>query len=294
MQALSVHQIRMLAVLTLVWGVNWPVMKYAVGQYPPISFRTISMVLGVMMITLIAKATGQSLAVPRKIWGRLLILAIPNMVLWHVFCVLAVRELSSGRAAILAYTMPVWAVLSGLMFGQRMSGRAWLGIGFALAGALLLLSGEFANLAGRPTGAVYMLIAASSWGFGTALLRHWPTGLSTVALTNAMLWITSAFMLVVMLAVDGSQWHWPVGVSQWWPIAYNAIGVFAFCHLAWFSLAANLPPVASGLSVMLIPVVGVFSGMYWLNEVPHWQDYAALGLILLSMAIVLLKPAAKA
>ena len=37
---------------------------------------------------------------------------------------------------------------------------------------------------------------------------------------------------------------------------------------------------ASGLSVMMIPVLGVFSGMVVLGEQPHWQDYAALVLIL--------------
>ena len=53
-------------------------------------------------------------------------------------------------------------------------------------------------------------------------------------------------------------------------------------------LARKLPPAASGLSVMLIPVLGVFSGMWILGEQPYWQDYAALLLILLALSTVLL------
>jgi len=49
-----------------------------------------------------------------------------------------------------------------------------------------------------------------------------------------------------------------------------------------------LPPAASGLSVMMIPVVGVFSSMVILGEQPHWQDYVALALILMALATVLL------
>jgi drug/metabolite transporter (DMT)-like permease len=55
-------------------------------------------------------------------------------------------------------------------------------------------------------------------------------------------------------------------------------------------LARTLPPIASSLSVMMIPVIGVFSGAWLLSETPHWQDYAAMLLILAAMSTVLLKP----
>jgi drug/metabolite transporter (DMT)-like permease len=74
-------------------------------------------------------------------------------------------------------------------------------------------------------------------------------------------------------------------------IAYNALIVFEFAHVAWLNLART-PPVASSLSVMLIPVLGVFSGAWMLVETPHWQDYAAMCLIIVSMSTVLLKPRA--
>jgi drug/metabolite transporter (DMT)-like permease len=65
--------------------------------------------------------------------------------------------------------------------------------------------------------------------------------------------------------------------------------VFGFAHVAWFRLARILPPVASSLSVMFIPVLGVFAGMALLGEVPHWQDYAAILLILGAKSTVLFK-----
>jgi drug/metabolite transporter (DMT)-like permease len=58
--------------------------------------------------------------------------------------------------------------------------------------------------------------------------------------------------------------------------------------VAWARLARSLPPAASGLSVMLIPVVGVFSSLWLLGETPYWQDYAALLLILVALSTVLL------
>ena len=61
-----------------------------------------------------------------------------------------------------------------------------------------------------------------------------------------------------------------------------------FCQLAWFRLATVLTPVASGLSVMAIPVVGLLSGAWLLDERPGWRDALALGCVLLAMAAVLL------
>jgi drug/metabolite transporter (DMT)-like permease len=60
-----------------------------------------------------------------------------------------------------------------------------------------------------------------------------------------------------------------------------------FAQAAWLSLARNLPPLASTLSVMFIPILGVFSGAYFLHEALHWQDWAAIVLIVLAIASVL-------
>jgi drug/metabolite transporter (DMT)-like permease len=70
-------------------------------------------------------------------------------------------------------------------------------------------------------------------------------------------------------------------------MVFNAVLVFGFAHAAWFYLARSLPPVASTLSVMLIPVLGVFSGALWLGEVLHWQDWAAVVLMVVSICSVL-------
>jgi drug/metabolite transporter (DMT)-like permease len=63
--------------------------------------------------------------------------------------------------------------------------------------------------------------------------------------------------------------------------------IFGFAHAAWFFLARSLPPIASTLSVMMIPILGVFSGALGLGEVLHWQDWAAVVLMVVAIASVL-------
>jgi len=76
-----------------------------------------------------------------------------------------------------------------------------------------------------------------------------------------------------------------------WPmvgVLYNIFVAFNFCYWAWTKIALVAPVGVSSLAVMMTPVVGVFSGMLLLGEVPHWQDYAALILVVASLSTVLL------
>jgi len=290
MTQLSRKDLVLLVLLTLFWGLNWPVMKIGVREFPPLTFRTISMVGGLAVIWLAARAQGASLAVPAGARMTVIRLAIPNMLIWHSLIIIGVKLLSSGRAAILGYTMPAWAVLSGLIFfGDRISRSALVGIALAMSGALLLLSSEFSRLSGQPVGTVLALIAAAGWGFGTVLMKRTQLDMPTISLTFWMLSLTTTIMAMLALIFEYPAMRLP-NLIEWGAIIYNSAIIFGFAHVVWFRLARILPPVASSLSVMFIPVLGTFSGAWILGEVPHWQDYVAMLLILGAMSTVLFQP----
>ena len=98
--------------------------------------------------------------------------------------------------------------------------------------------------------------------------------------------MTTVVMVVLAFVFESDRWQAPTS-THWASILYNALLVFGFAHSAWFYLARGLPPVASTLSVMMIPILGVFSGAWALNEILHWQDWAAMGLMVVSIASVL-------
>jgi len=290
MTQLSRKDLVLLALLTLFWGLNWPIMKIGVRELPPLTFRTLSMLGGLLVIWVAARMQGVSLAIPAGRTMTVIRLAIPNMLIWHSMIIIGVKLLSSGRAAILGYTMPAWAVLSGLIFfGDRISRSALLGIALAMSGALLLLSGEFSRLSGQPLGTVLALIAAAGWGFGTVLMKRTQLDMPTISLTFWMLSFTTVVMALLALIFEYPAIRMP-NLIEWSAIIYNAAIIFGFAHVVWFRLARILPPVASSLSVMFIPVLGTFSGAWILGEVPHWQDYVAMLLILSAMSTVLFKP----
>ena len=287
MQALTRQQLVLLVFLTLVWGFNWPVMKVGVTGFPPLTFRTLSMWLGLPVLALALVVLKVPFRLPRRHWGELLVLSATNMFVWHLCMILAVRTLSSGRAAILGYTMPIFsAVIGAWFFSAVLSRRAWTGVGAAAFGVVLLLWHELTNLAGRPTGVVLALVAAATWALGTQLLRRTRIDVPTLTLSFWMTVLTTVVMTAAATVFESRDWQRPPPLVAW-AIAFNAVLIFGFAQATWFALARGLPPVASTLSVMMIPVLGVFSGAVWLREPVHWQDWAAVALMVVAIASVL-------
>jgi drug/metabolite transporter (DMT)-like permease len=285
-----------LLVLTIVWGINWPIMKLGVSgspahpeSYPPLTFRALSMWLGLPVLAAALKLMKIPLAAPRATWRPIARLTLTNMMVWHVIVILSVQALSSGRTAILGYSMPIFAALwGGLLFGDRLDRRQMLGVAAAGLGVVLLLAHEFGKLGGAPWAALAMLFAAAVWALGTHELRRSTIPLPLLTIAFWMTALTAIAISLLALALEHERWRWPPPHTVW-AIAYNAVAVFGFAHAAWFFLARHLPPVASSISVMLIPVLGTFSGAVALGEPLHWQDFAAVVLMAVAIAAVLIR-----
>jgi drug/metabolite transporter (DMT)-like permease len=296
MPLLTPRQFWVLAALTLVWGLNWPVMKAGVSGlpsapslFPPLTFRAASMWLGLPVLALALLVLRVPFAVPRRHWRELVLLTASNMLVWHVVIIIGVQQLSSGRSAILGYTMPVFAALWGRwIWGDRLAPQAWAGVAAAAGGVLLLLWSELSAFGGQPDAVLAIVVAAAVWAYGTHRLRRSTIDVPLLAIVFWMTALTAVVMLLAALAFERPQWRAPEPLV-WGSIVYNAIGVFGFAHAAWFYLARTMPPVASSISVMLIPVLGVFSGAVLLGETVHGTDWAAVALIVLAIALVLLK-----
>jgi len=284
---LTQRQLILLVFLTLAWGLNWPIMKLGVTDFPPLTFRTMSMWLGLPVLALAMVWLKVPFYIPRERYRELFWLAVVNMFIWHALMILAVKSLTSGRAAILGYTMPIFSALLGAwFFGNRLRARNWVGVAAAGLGVSLLLWHELTHLSGRPLGVLLALAAAAAWALGTQQLRQSTMPAAALTISFWMTVLTTLVMTGLSVTFEMPQWKAPSTVV-WLTILYNAVLIFGFAHAAWTFLARSLPPVASSLSVMMIPILGVFAGAVGLGEVLHWQDWAAVVLMVVAIASVL-------
>ncbi len=277
----------LLALLTLCWGLNWPMMKLALEGIPVWSFRGSCVVTGAIGLFMIARAGGLGLRIPEGQLARLAASSFFNITLWNVLIGYGLTFLPSGRSAILAYTMPLWTVLlSVFLLDEKLTVRRIAGVALGMAGLALLLGTELATLRAAPVGALLVLGAAISWAIGTILVKRFPIGLPTTSFVAWQLAIGGLPVVLGALIIDWGAWQ-PIALRPAVGLLYNMLVAFIFCHWAWFKIAISAPAGVASLSTMMIPVVGVFSGMLVLGEQPKWQEYAALVLVILALATVL-------
>jgi len=273
----------LLAGLTLAWGFNWTAMKVALQGVPPWTFRTLCLGLGSAVLFAVLRSGGHRLAVPNGQWARLWLLAFFNITLWNVLVAFGLTMIPSGRAAILAYTMPVWAVpLSIWVLGEKLTRRKILGLVLGGAGLALLAGDVFAS-----AGTAMALGAALSWAVGTVLQKRYPMAMPNGAYTAWIMLLGGVPIFLCALLFDDFGALREIGA---WPalgVAYNVVVAFAFAHWAWIKIATSVPVAVFSISMLIIPVVGVLSGMLFLGERPKWSEYAALLLILSALATVI-------
>ena len=278
------------AVLALVWGANWPILKLGVAEIAPLTFRALTLPFAGLGLLAIAKASGESVRVPRALWPMVATLALVNITGWNGLVLFGVREMEAGRSAIIAYTMPVWATLVSLaVLHEPLGRRKAVGLVLGMAGMLVLLGDDLRAIERRPFAALMILGAAFVWACGTVLLRKFQPKIPQNALTGWMMiagWVPIA--LVAPLLDPG--WRHALddlSATAWFAIAYNIAMAGTLAHWAWFTLARALPVAVSSLASLPVPVVGVFAGMLVLGERPGAAEWLALALVLAALVAVL-------
>ena len=125
----------LVALITLVWGFNWPIMKTVLSEVPPFTFRTLCMAAGAIGLFAIARFNDLALRVPQGQWQRLIASALFNITGWNLLIAFGLKYVAAGRGVILAYTMPMWTVMLSMIFLHERFGTADFGA------LVLILSG---------------------------------------------------------------------------------------------------------------------------------------------------------
>jgi drug/metabolite transporter (DMT)-like permease len=290
MPALDRRQLTGLILLTLMWGLNWPVMKLSLREMGPLHFRALTMLLGALGLALYFGARGLRL-LPRgaREWRDVVLLGLPNILGWHGLSIVGLTQLPAGRAATLGFTMPVWTVLLGVLcYRERLTGRLLLAMAAALAGIVLLLWKELAQLAGHPAGIVWMQGAAFCWALGTIWMRRARLTLPPQSLLVWMMALSAAALGLLAGALEPAP-RWQLSAGMWASLVWAVLINYGATQVIWFGLARALPPAVSTMSVMAVPLISALSAPLIVGEWPTWQDLAAMVCVVVAIGAVLLR-----
>src|ERR1700728_654185 len=275
-----------LAVTSVGWGLNWPVTKYLIGFLPPLTLRGTTGVIGAALLAILALVWRQNLRVPRAMWPRLVLAAILNVGCWMVLMGYALVYLPASEAALIAYTMPVWAsILAWPILGERPNLLRVLSLVMAFAGLSAILGGNgFAASLAKLPGILMALGGAIGFAVGTVLAKKLPLGLPPVSSAAWQIGVECLPVAIVGFLFENAHL---AGLTEvdWMLLAYSTVIQFCVAYVCWFAALARLPASVAAIGTMAVPVIGVAASAVALHEPLGIGQIAALVFTLAGVAL---------
>lgn len=286
--------VALLALLTVIWGVHWVVVKVGLEYMPPFQYATLRIATGLATMIGLLAAQGRLRRPDPSNTPVMLSVGLGQIGAGVAIQVLALQVVPAGRSAVLLYTMPLWvAVLLALAFRVRPSRNELVGLLLGLIGLTALLNPaaiDWASPAGL-LGTAGLLANAFIWAGVTIHVRrhHWtqpPLDLQPWILLIAL--VPLAILAVTLEPGQAIRWE-PITVLI---LLYSGPLATAFAYWASQAITRSLGAQASGTGFLATPVVGLLAGGLLLGESLGVLDVIGFALILAGVAVTTLLPRA--
>jgi drug/metabolite transporter (DMT)-like permease len=276
----------LLVLMTLIWGVNYIVIKAALQVFSPLAFNAVRFTIAAVAIGAVARASG-SPRPPGRMVLRLALLGVLGNTFYQLAYIEGMARTRAGTAALIMAAVPVLTAFASHASGQeRLRSRDLAGLALSTAGLALVVGGGAIGLSGALAGNLLMLGAAVLWtvytiaakplvdALGPRTTTAWTMGLGAIPL-----------ILICTPSVAAQPWS-AVGAVAWAGVVFSSLGALVLAYLIWYRGVARLGATRTAFYSNFSPAVALLAAWPLLGEVPTaWQILGAAG-IFGSLAVV--------
>jgi drug/metabolite transporter (DMT)-like permease len=284
----------LLLVVWLCWGLSYPFMAWTLEAVDLVTARLLANAgAGTLLLLLCACAPGRRVLPRRGEWRGILALGLLVMVVFPFALIAGVMLVGPGQAAILNYTMPLWASLLAVpVLGERLDRRTVAALGLGLAAVLLVLAGTAGPGGPGGLGVALGLAAGAAFGAGTVLAKRLRFRSPVLLVTAWQLLLGTPPALVAWLLLHDHTYLRPDAGRGLFGLFYMVVFANALAYAAWFPLVGRLRASVAGLSLLVVPCIGVAASALLVEREVGPFDAAALACVLGAIALVVRRPAA--
>jgi drug/metabolite transporter (DMT)-like permease len=279
-----------LGILALIWGGAFFFIGVAVRHVPPLTYVWLRLTIAAAAMWLFLRVRGQSVGLPKQVWGSILLLALLNNAIPFVLFGWSQTHIASGLASILNATTPIWGVLVAhfLTHDERMSPRKIAGVLLGFGGVATMIGPALlSNIGSSAVAQFACVVAALCYALAAVWARRFKAmGLSPMSVTTGQLSAGALIMLPLALFVDQPWTHAFPPLSAWGAIVALALLCTAFGYVLYFRLIDSSGATNALLVTLLVPPVAILLGALFLGETLAAQDFLGLGLIALGLAAI--------
>ena len=281
----------LLIILVLVWSSVWSLFRIAMEAFPPLSFRVIIGIPAFVLLLALGYKKVRTIKIPRNNIKSLLLISFFNVTLWQILMLYGINMLGGGRAAVLTYTMPVWATIFAAIFGyEKINLSIVISLILGMIG-IFFLSTEI-NIFENLFGFLITLSAGLSWAIGTMIVKY--GGIKSDGLIVAGWQQIIGIIPIIPFALyfDLNNFG-EIELKHILIIFYGIFFSSAYTYWAYFTVLQKFSVNITSISVMAVPVLAILIDYLTIDFPFSTLDLLALIFIISGIYIAATKPFTK-
>ncbi len=271
----------LLLLVIVLWGVNWPIMKYGLQYISPLWFTSIRLLLGSSFLFVLLAIQGRLKLPVRNDVPAVLIVAILQFTVAFGLMHMALTAVEAGRSAILAYTTPLWVTpMAIVVLGERISLAKGAGLVLGVFGLGVLFNPAAFDMTDRDQVIGNVMLIGSAVALAVVIVqnRHHKFIATPLQLMPWQMLLGGLILTIVALIFEGLP-EIPVNGPILAILAYNGPIASAFCLWAYATIMRSLPATSTAFGSLGVPVVGMLVSAVALDESLGGDKILGLALI---------------
>jgi drug/metabolite transporter (DMT)-like permease len=301
--------------LSLLWGSSFIAIKIIVDEVQPLaSFGMRFFIAGILLVathyillhTIYRRSNKKDYQGDqiknRQLWKGWLLSALFFIVGGQGILALGAQYLSSGAAALINSTIPIWVAIFMLLFlGKKPTRLSIAGITAGFVGLIILVLPTLETEESSWIGVVLLVVSSISWAIGSLF----SSPVRAIGEKRAILLPTGMFMALGGLILLGLWVVTGTGeistLNTLFSTANNILGSFLFLTLVctaigyaiFYWLLGSTTPQLANTFAYIVPVIAVFLGWVILGESISSQTIIATIVISAGVAMMIISPTPK-
>jgi len=276
----------LLATLVL-WSGNWIVARAVREDISPgvaTVFRE-AIVIAVLAPFALPGLRNKLAALSRRDWIVIALLGLagggPHLALqW-----LGLHYTTAASAVLYLSTTPIFILLLQRPLGERITARQWGGVAISFAGVAIIATQGNPHALTFNIGDLCALLSMMAWACYTVLLGQRRDPLGVTELLVLVCAFGALFMLPWIAYEAFTGIKMALSTRGTIGVLYSAIGSMLLAFAGWSYVVTRMGPSRAGVTMHLMPAIGVGLSVIFLGEYPRWFHFAGIALILAGVAL---------
>ena len=278
----------LLVTLSVLWGGSFFFAEIALESLPPLTIVTLRVGLAAITLWLVVLALKLPIPNSTPIWIAFLTMGLLNNVLPFSLIVWGQSQISSGLAAILNATAPLFGVIvAGILLRDESATPIKLtGVFVGFTGVIVIM--DLLSIATNSLLAqLAILVATLSYACASVYGRRFKaTGLNPILVAAGQVTGSTLLLLPIALWVDGNNPYANVPAQVWAAIISLAVFSTAAAYILYFKLLASAGATNILLVTLLVPVSAILLGWLFLEESLQTPHVIGMAMIALGLSAI--------